>query len=171
MLDFDVRKSLAPRKSAENDEKPKNKSEFFSKKKKKIGVKKSKFANRLKRALPKFRGDRSQVRRVNGRSKFVAASAGRAERKQFTSPWLRSWVRRSHRPRDRESFYLRRSRNAEAAIAKRRGGDRRRRRRRASRRGGDRESFRESFRENSSKNLILQIFRTRRTHGDIENYY
>ena len=37
---------------------------------------------------------------------------------------------------------------------------------RASRRGGDRESFR----ENSSKNLILQIFRTRRTHGDIENY-
>ena len=35
---------------------------------------------------------------------------------------------------------------------------------------GDRESFRESFRENSSKNLILQIFRTRWTHGDIENY-
>ena len=38
---------------------------------------------------------------------------------------------------------------------------------RAPRRGGDRESFRASFRENSSKNLILQIFRT---HGDIENY-
>ena len=36
----------------------------------------------------------------------------------------------------------------------------------ASRQGGDRESFR----ENSSKNLILQIFWTRRTHGDIENY-
>ena len=45
--------------------------------------KKSKFANRLKRALPKFRGDRSEVRGVNGRSKFVAASAGRAERKQY----------------------------------------------------------------------------------------
>ena len=41
------------------------------------------FANRLKRALPKFRGDRSEVREVNGRSKFVAASAGRAERKQL----------------------------------------------------------------------------------------
>ena len=36
-----------------------------------FGVEKSKFANRLKRALPKFRGDRSEVRRVNGRSKFV----------------------------------------------------------------------------------------------------
>ena len=46
-------------------------------------VKESKFANRLKRALPKFRGDRSQVRGVNGRSKFVAASAGRAERKRL----------------------------------------------------------------------------------------
>ena len=48
-----------------------------------VGVEKSKFANRLKRALPKFRGDRSQVRGVNGRSKFVAASAGFAKRKQF----------------------------------------------------------------------------------------
>ena len=38
---------------------------------------------------------------------------------------------------------------------------------RAPRRGGDRESFRASFRENSSKNSILQNFRT---HGDIENY-
>ena len=38
---------------------------------------------------------------------------------------------------------------------------------RAPRRGGDRESFRASFRENSSKNLILQNFRT---HRDIENY-
>ena len=47
-----------------------------------FGVKKSKFANRLKRALPKFRGDRSEVRGVNGRSKFVAASAGFAKRKQ-----------------------------------------------------------------------------------------
>ena len=50
-----------------------------------FGVKKSKFANRLKRALPKFRGDRSEVRGVNGRSKFVAASAGFAKRKQFSS--------------------------------------------------------------------------------------
>ena len=47
-----------------------------------FGVEKSKFANRLKRALPKFRDDRSGGRGVNGRSKFVAASAGRAERKQ-----------------------------------------------------------------------------------------
>ena len=31
-------------------------------------------------------------------------------------------------------------------------------------------NFRENFRENSSKNSILQIFRTRRTLGDIENY-
>ena len=53
--------------------------------KKKFGVKKSKFANRLKRALPKFRGDRSEVRGVNGRSKFVAASAGRAERKKLVT--------------------------------------------------------------------------------------
>ena len=51
-------------------------------------VKKSKFANRPKRALPKFRGDRSEVRGVNGRSKFVAASAGRAERKQFGRTWV-----------------------------------------------------------------------------------
>ena len=29
-LDFDVRKSLAPRKSTENDENPKKKSEFFT---------------------------------------------------------------------------------------------------------------------------------------------
>ena len=57
------------------------KSENFSEKKI-FGVEKSKFANRLKRALPKFRGDRSGGRGVNGRSKFVAASAGRAERKQ-----------------------------------------------------------------------------------------
>ena len=35
-----------------------------------FGVKKSKFVNRLKRALPKFRADRSEVRGVNGRSKF-----------------------------------------------------------------------------------------------------
>ena len=38
------------------------------------GVEKSKVANRLKRALPKFRGDRSEVRGVNGRSKFAVAA-------------------------------------------------------------------------------------------------
>ena len=37
-----------------------------------FGVKKSKFANRLKRALPKFRGDRSEVRGVNGRFAVAA---------------------------------------------------------------------------------------------------
>ena len=58
---------------------------FFPKNKKKIGVKKSKFANRLERALPKFRGDWSEVRGVNGRSKFVAASAGFAKRIHFQS--------------------------------------------------------------------------------------
>ena len=42
-----------------------------------FGVKKSKFANRLKRALPKFRGDRSEVRGVNGRSKFAVAAVRR----------------------------------------------------------------------------------------------
>ena len=41
---------------------------FFEKK---IGVKKSKFANRPKRVLPKFRGDQSHVRGVNGRLKFA----------------------------------------------------------------------------------------------------
>ena len=63
---------------------------FFSKKK--FVVKKSKFANRLKRALPKFRGDRSEVRGVNGRSKFVAASAGRAERKQCAGVPPPAWL-------------------------------------------------------------------------------
>ena len=53
----------------------KKKRTFF--RKKKYSVEKSKFANRLKRALPKFRGDRSEVRGINGRSKFVAASAER----------------------------------------------------------------------------------------------
>ena len=80
--DFDVKTSLAPPKSAENYEKPKKKSEkkcfaeiFF--RKFFFGVKKSKVANRLKRALPKFRGDRSEVRGVNGRSKFAVATVRR----------------------------------------------------------------------------------------------
>ena len=46
--------------------------------------------NRLKRALPKFRDYRSEVRGVNGRSKFVATSAGRAERKNFGKDKSRS---------------------------------------------------------------------------------
>ena len=40
-------------------------------------VEKSKVANRLKRALRKFRGDRSEVRGVNGRSKFVVRPSWR----------------------------------------------------------------------------------------------
>ena len=81
---------------------PRRRSRKFSRK----FVKKSKFANRLKRALPKFRGDRSEVRGVNGRSKFVAASAGRAERKQcagvpppawLNPAFLEVWGRRPYR--------------------------------------------------------------------------
>ena len=49
---------------------------------------KSVFANRLKRALPKFRGDRSEVRGVNGRSKFAVA----AVRKVFRAKSI--WTRR-----------------------------------------------------------------------------
>ena len=71
-FDSDVRKTLAPRKSTENNEKPKKNPILFPKKI--FGVEKSKFANRLKRALPKFRGDRSEVRGVNGRSKFAVAA-------------------------------------------------------------------------------------------------
>ena len=42
-------------------------------KKKNSGAKKLKIANRLKRVLPKFGGERSYVWEVNGRSKFVIA--------------------------------------------------------------------------------------------------
>ena len=63
--DFDVKKCLAPPKSSENRKKPKKKSEKISEKK--IGVKKSKVANRPKRVFPKFRGDRIEVR---GRTEF-----------------------------------------------------------------------------------------------------
>ena len=69
--DFTVKTSLAPPKSAANNEKPINKSE--KKIPKKFGVKKSKVANRPKRALPKFGTDQSYVRRVDRRSKFVVA--------------------------------------------------------------------------------------------------
>ena len=65
-LDFDVQKSLAPPKSVENNEKPKNKIRFFFRKIF-FGVKKSKIANRPKRVLPKFRADPSHVRRVRSR--------------------------------------------------------------------------------------------------------
>ena len=39
-------------------------------KRKIFGVKKSNVGNRLKRVFPKFHADRSEVRGVNGRSKF-----------------------------------------------------------------------------------------------------
>ena len=71
--DFDVKKSLAPPKSAENHEKPHEKLRK-SFRKKLFGVKKSKVANRPKRVFPKFRGDPSVVRGANGRSKFDARS-------------------------------------------------------------------------------------------------
>ena len=62
---MDVKKSLDPPKSVENDEKPKK----IQRKnpKKNFGTKKLKVANRPKRVLPKFRTDRSHVRRVRGR--------------------------------------------------------------------------------------------------------
>ena len=69
--DFDVKNRLAPQKSVENDEKLIFETNFLS-----IfffGVEKSKVANRPKRMLPKFGADRSQVRGVKGRSKFVVA--------------------------------------------------------------------------------------------------
>ena len=69
-VDFDVKKSKKPPKSSENHEKPQKicKKKF---RKKIFGVKKSKVANRPKRVFPKFRGDRSEVRGANGRSKFA----------------------------------------------------------------------------------------------------
>ena len=63
--DFDVQNSPDPPKSDENHE---NQKKIRKKIRKKIfGVKKSKIANRPKRVLPKFRGDRSHVRRLRGR--------------------------------------------------------------------------------------------------------
>ena len=75
--DFEVKKSLSPPKSAENHEKPKKKSKKFSPQKI-SGVKKSKVANRPKRVFPKFRGDPSEVRGANGRSKFEGSVDGGA---------------------------------------------------------------------------------------------
>ena len=61
--DFDVKKCLAPPKSAEKTKKRIRKN-FRTKN---FGVKKSKVANRPKRVFPKFRGDRSEVRGANGK--------------------------------------------------------------------------------------------------------
>ena len=81
--DFDVKSRLAPPKSTEIDEKHVSDTEKI-RRKLFLGVEKSKVANRLKRVLTKFDADRSHVRGVNGRSKFlVVASTGRAERKEF----------------------------------------------------------------------------------------
>ena len=64
--DFDVKKCLAPPKSAENREKPRKKARKNFRKQF-SGVKKSKVANCLKRVFPKFRGDWSEVRGANGK--------------------------------------------------------------------------------------------------------
>ena len=55
-----------------------------------FGVEKSKFASRLKRALPKFRDDRSEVWGVNGRSKFVCRRRRPSE--NLVVPLLRTSV-------------------------------------------------------------------------------
>ena len=59
------RSSKICRKWRKTDVRIRKSENFF--RKKIFGVKKSKVANRLKRVLPKFRGDRSDVRRVRGR--------------------------------------------------------------------------------------------------------
>ena len=71
--DFDVRSAIGPPKPDQIDINLTFRSESCAEKKK-IGVEKSKFANLPKRALPKFRADRSQVRGVNGRSKFAVGA-------------------------------------------------------------------------------------------------
>ena len=76
--DFDVKKCPAPPKSPENHEKTKKNRETFIEQKK-IGVKKSKVANRPKRVFPKFRGDRSEVRGANGRSTFEGSVEWRSQ--------------------------------------------------------------------------------------------
>ena len=62
--DFDVKKCLAPPKSAENRATPSKKTKKIQKKV--SGVEKSKMANCPKRVFPKFCGDRSEVRGANG---------------------------------------------------------------------------------------------------------
>ena len=70
--DFDVHSAAGPPKPHQIDEKlifrSENFADFF------FGVEKSKVANLPKRALPKFRADRSQVRGVNGHSKFAVTA-------------------------------------------------------------------------------------------------
>ena len=79
-VNFDVRIGLDPPKPIENCEKPNFSSENSGKKFSSIFlVKKSIFANRPKRVLPKFGGDRTEVRGVTGRSKFVVAVRPRRE--------------------------------------------------------------------------------------------
>ena len=81
--DFDVKKCLAPPKSAENCKKPKKNSrkKFW---KNFFGVEKSKVANRPKRVFPKFRGDRSEVRGANGKFWCGARRCRIKSRKQMS---------------------------------------------------------------------------------------
>ena len=71
--DFDVRLAVGPPKPYQIDEKTnvsiRKCCRFFF-----FGVETSKVTNLLKRALPKFRAEQSQVRGVNGRSKFFVAA-------------------------------------------------------------------------------------------------
>ena len=83
--DFDVRFAVARQNSRQVGKKPKNVVRIF-RRKFCVVVENSNVRNRLKRVLAKFRADPSHVRRINGRSKFVAASAGFAKRKQFGVP-------------------------------------------------------------------------------------
>ena len=82
---FDVYSAVGPPKPHPIDENLTFRSEIFAEKKK-IGVEKSKVANPPKRALPRFRADRSQVRGVNRRSKFAVAAVRRKMRRHLTRP-------------------------------------------------------------------------------------
>ena len=75
-------------KRSDVDQKRKKKRKIFEKK---IGVKKSKFANRPKRVLPKFRGDRSHVRGINGRSKFAHMAVYDRIRRRKRNTYVRTW--------------------------------------------------------------------------------
>ena len=69
--DFDIKKCLAPPKSAENHENRKKVAKKFPKKN--FGVKKSKVANHPKRVFPKFRADRTTNERTTNDFDFVIA--------------------------------------------------------------------------------------------------
>ena len=75
-VDFDVRSAVGPPKPHQIDAKLILLIRTF-RRKSFFGVEKSKVANLPKRALPKFRADRSQVRGVNQRSKFAVAAVCR----------------------------------------------------------------------------------------------